>query len=90
MSMIIQKIPNMNDEDLLILFQNAAKSLSKGPVLEAASVIKAIGSEWTIRLDRARAGTRTAERPNDGMLATLGYRVGSLNGEKTPVRRKEA
>jgi hypothetical protein len=88
MSMVIQKIPNMSDEDLLILFHNAAKSLSKGPVLEAASVLKAIGSEWTKRLDRARAGTRTTERPNDGMLATLGYRVGSVNGEKTPIRRK--
>lgn len=76
MSMVIQKIPNMSDEDLLILFQHAAKSLSKGPALEAASVIKAIGNEWTKRLDRARAGTRSTERPNDGMLATLGYRVG--------------
>jgi hypothetical protein len=88
MSMIIQKIPDMSDQDLLNLFHNAAKSLTKRPNLEAASVIKAIGNEWTKRLDRARAGTRSTERPNDGMLATLGYRVGSVNGEKTPIRRK--
>jgi hypothetical protein len=88
MSMIIQKIPDMSDEDLLNLFHNAAKSLTKGLNLEAASVIKAIGNEWTKRLDQARAGTRSTERPNDGMLATLGYRVGSVNGEKTPIRRK--
>jgi hypothetical protein len=88
MSMIIQKIPDMSDQDLLNLFHNAAKSLTKGPNLEAASVIKAIGNEWTKRLDQARAGTRSTERPNDGMLATLGYRVGSVNGEKTPIRRK--
>lgn len=88
MSMVIEKIPKMSDEDLLILFHNAAKSLSKEPNLEAASVIKAIGNEWTKRLDHARAGTRSTERPNDGMLATLGYRVGSVNGEKTPIRRQ--
>ena len=87
MSMIIEKIPKMSDEELLILFHNAAKSLLKEPALEAASVIKAIGNEWAKRLDHARAGTRTTERPNDGMLATLGYRVGSVNGEKTPIRR---
>jgi hypothetical protein len=72
MSMVIQNIPKMSDEDLLILFHNAAKLLSEGPNLEAASVIKAIGNEWTKRLDRARTGTRSTERPNDGMLAKLG------------------
>jgi hypothetical protein len=88
MSMVIEKIPKMSDEDLLNLFHNAAKSLSKGPNLDAASVIKAIGNEWAKRLDHARAGIRSTERPDDGMLATLGYRVGIVNGEKTPIRRK--
>jgi hypothetical protein len=88
MSMVIEKIPKMSDEDLLNLFRNAAKSLTKSPNHEAASVIKVIGNEWTKRLDQARAGTSSTERPNDGMLATLGYRVGSVNGEKTPIRRK--
>ena len=88
MSMIIEKIPNMSDGDLLVLFHNAVKLLSKGPNLEAAPVIKAIGNEWTTRLDHARAGARITERPDDGMLATLGYRVGSVNGEKTAIRRQ--
>jgi hypothetical protein len=88
MSMVIEKIPTMSDEDLLALFHNAARLLSKGPNLAAESVIKAIEREWKKRLDRARAGTRSTARPNDGMLATLGYRVGSVNGEKTPIRRQ--
>jgi hypothetical protein len=88
MLLVVEKIPGMNDEELLTLFHNAAKALSKEPNLAAKSVIKAIEHEWKKRLDRARAGTRSTARPNDGMLATLGYRVGSVNGEKTPIRRQ--
>ncbi len=85
---VIENIPKKSDEDLLAIFNNAAKALSKGPNLEAAAVIKAIGDEWKNRLVHVRAGTRSTERPNEGMLATLGYRVGSVNGEKTPIRRQ--
>src|SRR5437899_1249505 len=83
---IIEKIPKMEDEDLLVVFHNAASKLSTNPAAE--SVITAIEHEWKKRLDRARAGTYSTARPNDGMLATLGYRVGSVNGEKTPIRRQ--
>jgi hypothetical protein len=85
---VIENIPKKSDEDLLAIFNNAAKALSKGPNLEAAAVIKAIGDEWKNRLEHARAGARSTERPNDGMLSTLGYRVGSVNGEKTTIRRQ--
>jgi hypothetical protein len=88
MPRVIENIPNMKDEDILALFHNAARMLSMNPNLEAASVIQAIGREWKKRLERARAGTLSTERPNDGMLSTLGYRVGSVNGEKTPIRRQ--
>jgi hypothetical protein len=86
--MVIEKIPTMSDEDILALLHNATRLLAKGPNLAAESVIKAIEREWKVRLDRARAGTSSTARPNDGMLATLGYRVGSVNGEKMPIRRQ--
>jgi hypothetical protein len=88
MSTIIEKIPNMNDQDLLVLFHNAASKLSTGLNPAAESIIEAVEQEWKKRLDRARAGAHLPARPNEGMLATLGYRVGSVNGEKTPNRRR--
>src|ERR1700681_4864087 len=88
MSMIIEKIPKMNDEELLVLFHNAASMLSTGQNPAAESAVDAVEHEWKKRLERARAGTHLAARPNEGMLATLGYRVGSVNGEKTPNRRR--
>jgi len=88
MSMIIEKMPKMNDEELLVLFHNAASKLSTGLNPAAESIIAAVEHEWKKRLERARAGTHLAARPNEGMLATLGYRVGSVNGEKTPNRRR--
>lgn len=73
MSLIIEKIPKLKDEELLVLFHNAASKLSTEPNLAAERVIAAIEHEWKKRLDRARAGTYSTARPNDGMLATLGY-----------------
>ena len=88
MSLIIEKIPKMRDEDLVVLFGHAANKLSTEPNLEAESVIAAIEREWILRLDRARAGTHSTARPAEGMAAKMGYRVGSVNGEKTPNRRR--
>jgi hypothetical protein len=88
MSMIIEKIPKTNDEELLVLFHNAGSKLSTELNLAAESVITAVEQEWKKRLERAKAGTYLAARPNDGMLATLGYRVGRVNGEKMPIRRQ--
>jgi hypothetical protein len=85
---IVKQIPTMNDQDLLNLFHNAIRMLLKEPNVAAESIIAAIEREWNERLDRARAGTYSYTTPNEGMLATLGYRVGSVNGEKTPIRRQ--
>jgi len=88
MSMIIEKIPKMKDEDLLVLFHNASGKLSAGQNTAAVAVIAAVEHEWKERLERARAHAYLAARPNEGMLSTLGYRVGSVNGERTPNRRR--
>jgi hypothetical protein len=85
--MIMEKIPKMNDEELLVLFRNAISKLSTDLKGAAESIIDGVEHEWKKRLERARAGTYLAARPSDGMLATLGYRVGNVSGEKTPNRR---
>jgi hypothetical protein len=85
--MIMEKIPKMNDEELLALFRNAISKLSTDLKGAAESIIDGVEHEWKKRLHRARAGRYLAARPSDGMLATLGYRVGNVSGEKTPNRR---
>lgn len=87
MPSIVSKIPIMTDEDLLNLFRNAIAKCTQGPN-EAAQLVKvAVEREWKNRLDRARAGNVSVASPNVGLLATLGYRVGSVKGEKTSIRR---
>jgi hypothetical protein len=83
---IIGHIPNMDGNELLRLFHNATRYLSKGPHIEAELVLVAIQREWTKQFEYGII-TYSTERPEVGMLATLGYRVGS-NGEKTSIRRQ--
>ena len=58
-----------------------------GPNVQAESIIADIECEWKRRLDLARAGNCAYGSPPEGMLATLGYHVGNVEGESTPVRR---
>jgi hypothetical protein len=88
MPAIVDKIPTMADEQLLNLFKNAIRMLSKSNNSDAQVVVGAIGQEWKKRLDLARIGVYSPDTPNIGMLATLGYHVGSVAGEKTSIRRK--
>jgi hypothetical protein len=78
----------MSDEELLNLFTNAIVKLTNEPNAAASSVKAAVEREWKKRLDRARKGRYSPVTPQIGMLATLGYRVGKVNGEKGSVRRK--
>ena len=61
MSTIIEKIPKMNDQELLVLFHNAANKLSKEPNLAAESVMSAIEHEWPI-----------AQRRKHSIIGSLG------------------
>jgi len=88
MSDITKKIPKLADDELLNLFKNAVRLLSKSENTPALEVVNAVGKEWKKRLELARAGKYSPATPDIGMLATLGYRVGSVNGEKTAIRRK--
>jgi hypothetical protein len=86
---IINKIPTMADQELLNLFKNATCLLVEDKNVEAAeSVITAVEQEWKNRLSLARAGHHSYATPHVGMLATLGYHVGSVQGEKSSVRKK--
>jgi hypothetical protein len=57
MSMIIEKIPKMNDEELLVLFHNAGSKLSTELNLAAESVITAVEQEWKKRGEFSRYAT---------------------------------
>jgi len=81
---VIERIPDMTDESLLVLFKNCIGELEKGTSLLAQSVIEAIESEWRRRVQRT---FYFVQLPKVGMLAALGYHVGQ-GGEKMPVRRR--
>jgi hypothetical protein len=85
---IIPIIPKLRDDQLLNLFINATRILSARPDVEARRVILAIEHEWKRRLDRARAGKYLPQNPKIGMLGTLGYHVGAVQGAKTTIRRQ--
>jgi hypothetical protein len=87
MPKVIAQIPKMTDEDLLSLFKNAVRKFAEKQCADASFVLDEIALEWNKRRDQARAG-RYTPRPSEGMLAALGYHVGSANGEKPSVRRK--
>lgn len=75
---IIQKIPQMTDNELAKLFQNAQDWIYKGKAVDdAAAVISAIEREWEVRLKAYRKGQYKAETPPEGVLKAIGYKVGN-------------
>ena len=76
----------MNDNDILSLYKNALRLISKGSNQDAEAVIQAIQTEWAERLSKARQGRYKSTTPRVGMLGTLGYSVGQ-SGVKTKLRR---
>lgn len=87
---IIERIPQLNDNDLSTVFGNAADMIANScvpsKVADAEAVFVALSQEWRRRLEAASEGAYTCERPNVGMLATLGYHVG-INGVANKKRR---
>jgi hypothetical protein len=89
MTNIVDRIPSMTDQELLVLFENASARLSENKTPDAAATaMAAIEREWQNRLDHPRTNTHRYEAPPVGMLGTLGYHVGSTNGAATAVRRR--
>jgi len=89
MANIVDLIPDMTDQELLVLFKNATVKLSENKMADAAAAaLAAIEQEWQKRAARPRANTQRYDAPTVGMLATLGYHVGSTNGAATAVRRR--
>jgi hypothetical protein len=89
MATIVDRIPNMTDSELLVLFENATRRISEDRnAVAAQDAVSAIEREWKTRLDGARARPNRYDTPAVGMLATLGYRVGATKGETKAVRRR--
>ena len=85
---IFNRIPNMDDNDLRTLLLNAMKQRErKNRVDEANRVIEAIEDEWKKRLQSFDAGDYKADRPDEGLLKGVGYRVGN-DGESPKTRRQ--
>ncbi len=75
-------------DDLLQMFVNAVSLIVKEKQVEAAKgVIVAIQKEWERRRNIGDAFA-DFERPEMGMLAALGYRVGQMEGRPPRVRRE--
>jgi hypothetical protein len=87
MAKLVELIPNMSDRELLTLFRNASNLVAEGKnVQNAESAIFAIERQWKKQLDNTADNDHTI--PATGMLATLGYHVGSAQGEKACIRRR--
>jgi hypothetical protein len=80
---VLNHLQSKSDRELLIIFQNCIRALTKGPNEDARQVIGGIELEWQRRAETVSLDPRPAE----GMLAALGYHVG-INGEKMAVRRR--
>jgi hypothetical protein len=81
MAKLVELIPNMSDRELLTLFRNASNLVAEGKnVQNAESAIFAIERQWKKQLDNTADNDHTI--PATGMLATLGYHVGSAQGKK--------
>tara|TARA_B110000503_G_scaffold139953_1_gene229574 strand:- start:2409 stop:2897 length:489 start_codon:yes stop_codon:yes gene_type:complete len=75
---VLDNIPLMDDNKLAILFSNALEMKRKKKNEDNANlVISAVQSEWRIRLDLFKQGNYKADRPDQGILATVGYKVGN-------------
>ena len=75
---VIEKIPTMNDNQISVLFANATDMILRKKKLEdAALVIKAIQKEWQLRLNDFKKGSYKADSPEQGVLKTIGYKVGN-------------
>ena len=77
MPKVLEKIPNMNDNDLLILFNNAHNILDKSSSSDAEAVIDKIQKVWRERLQLAKKGKYKATTPSIGMLKSFQYAVGN-------------
>ena len=68
----------MDDNKLAKLFTNALEMKRKKKMEENAdNVIKAVQAEWKKRLELYQKGSYKADTPDQGVLKTVGYKVGN-------------
>ena len=76
----------MDDNKLTKLFANALEMKRKRKMEENAdNVIKAVQQEWDKRLKLQKEGRYKADTPDQGVLKTVGYKVGN-DGVSKEVR----
>ncbi len=81
-------IEGMTDGELETLYQNCVEAIDKGKstAAQAQRYIDEINAVWRVRLSAAQAGQYKADRPEEGPLKKLGYKVG--NGGVSAEKRR--
>ncbi len=75
---ILENIPLMDDNKLSKLLSNALEMKRKQKMEENAErVIEAVQEEWQKRLKLYQKGGYKADTPDQGVLKTVGYKVGN-------------
>ena len=75
---ILENIPLMDDNKLSKLLSNALDMKRKQKMEENAErVIEAVQEEWQKRLKLYQKGGYKADTPDQGVLKTVGYKVGN-------------
>lgn len=84
---VLHQIPAMSDSELSVLFYNALESLRKGKQPERADEVRlAVLDEWERRLEKFRSGHCKADTPEQGVLSTVGYKVGNAGTDQETRR----
>jgi hypothetical protein len=74
----IIKLEKFDDNKLLRLFHNALNLIEKENHVDAAyEQISLIENEWASRVEKYMMGVSKSTRPDNGLLSTMGYKVGN-------------
>jgi hypothetical protein len=80
-------MPKMSDDELFVLFGNAAAKMEGGESVQAEAVLAHLGVEWARRHNSPTYEPRRYGVPDIGMLKRLGYCVGGKSAVSTRKRR---
>jgi len=73
----ISELKKFNDNELINIWHNALNLIERNKEVELAKQqIEYIELEWEDRLNKFIMGISKSTRPNEGLLKTIGYKVG--------------
>ena len=88
---LIEKVKTWKENQLATSFKNVTSILAtetdQQKIRNAQEMREAIQERWKILAIQAKKGEHKTERPEQGILGYLGYKVGN-EGDKLSIRRK--